>query len=138
MQDIAESLRERKDEVGDLVRALAHLVVTSRASLLGVNNGAGTLSASSDGLIAISQRLTAGVRETSSKAQAVAAAAEESSAKNTVSVAASMEQASTNLASVATATEEMSATVTDIASNSERARAISDQATAQARSPYPS
>ncbi len=129
---IPTNLRERKDELGDLAKVMAQLSTAIRMSLLQVNNGTGTLSASSEGLIAVSQRLSSAVKETSEKAHAVAVAAEESSA-NTVSVAASMEQAHTNLSSVAAATEEMSATVADIASNSEKARTISDHATEQAQ-----
>ena len=44
-----------------------------------------------------------------------------------------MEQATSNLSSVASATEQLSATIGEIASNSEKARAISSDATDQAR-----
>jgi methyl-accepting chemotaxis protein len=130
--EVPDALKRRRDEMGDLAGAMARLTSSLRVSLQEVYNGTGTLSATSDGMLDISKRLTAGAKETSEKAHAVAAAAEEASA-NTNSVAASMEQASTNLASVASATEEMSATVAEIASNSEKARAISEQATAQAQ-----
>ena len=130
--EVPAALLSRKDEAGDLAGATARLCAALRVSLLDVFNGIGTLTATSDGLKAVSLRLTEGARGTSERTQSVATAAEESSA-TTVSVAASMEQASTNLASVASATEEMSATVGEIASNSEKARAISEQATAEAQ-----
>jgi methyl-accepting chemotaxis protein len=130
--EIPRKLCARKDELGELSRALVQVSRSLQASLLEVQSSTGTLSATADGLLAISQRLTSGAKNTADKAHSVATAAEESST-NTMSVAASMEQASTNLGSVAAATEEMSATVADIASNSEKARAISEQATAEAQ-----
>ena len=131
-QEVPEELRQRKDEIGELARALSGLSNALRTSLLEVLNSTGTLSVMSDGLLSTSRRLTAGAQGTSDRADAVAAAAEEASS-NTVSVAAAMEQASTNLTSVASATEELSATVADIASNSARARAVSEQASSQAQ-----
>lgn len=129
--EIPEELRTRKDEVGDLARALARLVSALRVSFLQARNIAGTLAATSDGLITVSQRLTTGASGTSVQAHSVAAAAETAST-NTTSVAASMEEASTNLASVAAATEQMSSTVNDIAANAEKARAAGEQSASQA------
>ncbi len=131
-REIPEALKARRDEIGDLAEAMSRVTAALRTLLMQVVNGTGTISATSDGLIDISHRLSSGAKETSEKAQGVATAAEEASA-NTNSVAASMEQASTNLASVAGATEEMSATVAEIASNSEKGRAISEEATVQAQ-----
>ena len=131
-QEIPGALLARQDEIGDLARALRDLSTALRTSLLEVLNSTGTLGVMSAGLFATSQRLTAGAKGTSARADTVAAAAEESSA-NTVSVAAGMEQASTNLSSVAAATEELSATMAEIAGNSARARAVGEQASAQAQ-----
>ena len=131
-QEVPESLRSRKDEVGDLARALARLIVVLRSFVLEVVNSNGSLSVMSEELLATSHRLTGEAKGTSDKGNAVATAAEEASA-NTVSVAASMEQASSNLTAVATATEEMSATIGDIASNTAKARAVSDQAGVEAQ-----
>jgi methyl-accepting chemotaxis protein len=130
--EVPAELLGRGDEIGDLARTIARVTSSMRLSLLEVHNGTGTLAATAEGLLAVSERLGASAKATSDKAHTVAAAAEESSA-NTVSVAASMEQATTNLASVASATEEMSATVADIAANTEKARVISEQATSQAQ-----
>jgi len=131
-QEVPEELQQRKDEIGELARALSGLSKALRTSLLEMLHSTGTLSRMSDGLSSTSRRLTAGAKGTSDRADAVAAAAEEASS-NTVSVAAAMEQASTNLTSVASATEELSATVADIASNSARARMVSEQASSQAQ-----
>jgi methyl-accepting chemotaxis protein len=131
-QAVPVELTERKDEIGDLARALSQLRVQLRASLLEVFSSTGTLSLMCDGLMTTSRRLTDSANTTAERANVVAAATEEASS-NTTSVAASMEQATTNLTSVASATEELSTTVADIASNSARARSVSEQAGDQAR-----
>ena len=130
--DIAEALRQRGDEMGELARAFHGMTGNTRKLLQEVTGGVQTLASSATELSAVSSQTSHAVRSMSERTSTVAAAAEEASA-NTTSVAASMEQAATNLASVASATEEMSATIGEIASNSEKARAISDQATEQAQ-----
>jgi methyl-accepting chemotaxis protein len=122
---------ERKDEMGDIARALMRLLGNMRSSLKQVQEGVGTLASASTQLSAISQEMSSAASETSTKAHGVASAAEEMST-NTLSVAAGMEQATTNLRSVATATEEMTSTISEIAGNSEKARRITGQAVAQA------
>jgi methyl-accepting chemotaxis protein len=122
---------ERKDEMGEIGKALARLLESMRASVGQVRSGIGTLASASTELAAISSQMTSSAGDTASKANGVASAAEEMSA-NTLSVAAGMEQATTNLRSVATATEEMTATISEIAGNSEKARRITGQAVSQA------
>lgn len=131
--NITADFLERKDEMGDIAKALARLLENMKSSLSQVRDGVGTLASASTQLSAISDEMTSSASETSSKAHGVASAAEEMSA-NTLSVAAGMEQATTNLRSVATATEEMTATISEIAGNSEKARRITGQAVAQADS----
>ena len=121
-----------RDEIAEMAIWFNTFVGKIRGTVVEVRNGTGTLYANCAGLLDISQRLAIGAKATSEKAHAVAAAAEEASA-TTTSVATGVAQASTNLASVAAATEEMSATVGEIAANTAKARAISEQATAQAR-----
>jgi methyl-accepting chemotaxis protein len=130
--DVPEALRDRRDEAGDLGRSLQTMTGNMRTLVRDLTGGVETLASSATELSAVSAQTSNAVKSMSEKSSTVAAAAEEASA-NTTSVAASMEQAATNLASVASATEEMSATVGEIASNSEKARAISEQATAQAQ-----
>jgi hemerythrin-like metal-binding protein len=132
-QDVPPELSARKDEAGDLARAMHNLTTSLRRLLGDINDGIDTLASASTDLTSVSGKTAIEVKGMAEKANLVAAAAEESSA-NTVSVAASMEEASTNLGSVAAATEEMSATVADIASNSEKARVISEQAIGQTQS----
>jgi len=129
--DIAQALLNRKDEMGDISRAIAQLLFSLKDSLSQVREGVSTIASAATELSAISEEMTSTSDETSSKSHVVAAAAEEMSV-NTVSVAAGMEQATTNLRSVATATEEMTATVGEIANNSEKARRITLQAVSQA------
>ena len=130
--EVPQELLGRKDEAGDLGRALDRMSKNLRKLLREVTQGVHTLASSATELSAIAAQTTSGTKTMAEKASTVAAAAEESSA-NTVSVAASMEQAATSLVSVAGATEEMSATVGDIASKAERARAISQDASLQAQ-----
>lgn len=131
--NITKDFLERKDEMGDIAKALSRLLESMKSSLSQVRDGVGTLASASTQLSAISDEMTSSALESSSKAHGVASAAEEMSA-NTLSVAAGMEQATTNLRSVATATEEMTATISEIAGNSEKARRITGQAVAQADS----
>jgi methyl-accepting chemotaxis protein len=130
--DVSPHALKRRDEMGDIARAISQLNTSMKASLSQVIHSAAVLASSATELSAISGQTASGVKGMSEKTSTVAAAAEEASA-NTNSVAASIEEASTNLGSVASATEEMSATVGEIASNSEKGRAISEQATAQAQ-----
>ncbi len=128
---LENSQTERKDEMGDMGRAINVLTASLRGSLIQVRDSVVTLSTASTGLSTISSELTYSAGETSSRMSMVAAAAEEMSA-NTNSVASGMEQASTNLHSVGIATEEMTATIGEIAGNSEKARRITGQAVALA------
>ena len=131
-QDVPATLRNRKDEVGDLARAMQTMAENLRSLLRDVSGGIQTLAASSGGLSTLSDQMATGARQTSARASTVAAAAEEMSA-NSVSVAQGMEQATANLGTVASATEEMTSTIGEIATNSERARTITSEATQQAQ-----
>ena len=130
--EVTEEMHTRKDEAGDLARALSNMMDSLRRLVRDIGGGVQTLASSATELSSISAQTASSVKSMSERASAVAAAAEESSS-NTTSVAAGMEQASTNLVSVASATEEMSATVSEISSNAEKARIISAQATQQAQ-----
>ncbi|MGA7342084.1 MAG: methyl-accepting chemotaxis protein [Terracidiphilus sp.] len=131
-QNVPEAMRARKDELGDLARAMQTMSESLRKLLGGIANGVQTLAASATELSAVSKQTASGTASMSEKATTVAAAAEEASA-NTMSIAAGMEQSSSSLSSVASATEQMSATVGDISANTSKARSISEQATGQAQ-----
>ena len=128
--NVADALRDRNDEIGDIGRSTQRMTENLRNLLYEVSRGVQTLASSATELTSISSQTATGVKSVSDITSTVAAAAEEASS-NTSSVATGMEQAATNLSSVASATEEMSATIGEIAANSEKARAISEQATAQ-------
>jgi methyl-accepting chemotaxis protein len=130
-EEVSPALRARKDEAGDLARALQDTTESLRRLLREVGGGVQMLASSSTELSAVSRDSAIGVKATSERAAAVATAAEEMSA-NSVSVAAGMEQAATNLTTVASATEEMTSTIGEIASNSEKARTVTADATRQA------
>jgi len=122
----------RKDEVGDLARAMQAMSEHLRKLLGELSQGIQTVASSATQLTAASSQTAGSVKSMSEKSSTVAAAAEESCA-TTMAVSSSMERASANLTSVAGATEEMSSTVAEIASNSEKARVISEKAMAQAQ-----
>ena len=128
---IAENFTARKDEMGDIGRAISLLLNSLRNSVGQVRDGVGTIASASTELSAVSSQMTSSSSEASARSNGVAAAAEQMSA-NTFSVAAGIEQAVTNLRSVATATEEMTATIGEIAGNSEKARRITGEAVSQA------
>jgi len=129
---VPESLRAKKDEMGELAAAMQTMTDNLRKLLGGISGGVQTLASSATELSAVSKQTASGVASMSERTTAVAAAAEEAST-STLSVASGMEESSTSLASVASATEEMSATVGDIAANTAKARVISEQATTQAQ-----
>jgi len=128
-----EELLARPDELGELAAAAQTMGESLRRLLGDITTGVQTLASSATELSAISRQTATGTAAMSERTHTVAAAAEEASA-NTSSIASGMEQSSSSLSSVASATEQMSATVGDISANTARANAISEQATAQARS----
>ncbi len=130
--DIHADFMARKDEIGDIARAMQTMIVSLRQLMKDISGGIQTMAASATELSAVSKQTASGVADMSAKATTVAAAAEEASA-STTSVAVGMEQSSANISSVASATEEMSATVGDIAANTAKARSISERASAQAQ-----
>lgn len=130
--DIHKENADRKDEVGDLARALHTTIESLRKLVSDLSQGIQTVASSATELSAASAQAATSAKSMSEKSATVAAAAEESCATSS-SVSASMERASANLTSVAGATEQMSSTVAEIASNSEKARAISEKAMAQAQ-----
>jgi methyl-accepting chemotaxis protein len=132
-REVPEALCARRDEIGELSRALRSMLQNLRSIIHDLTSSAQTLASSATGLSDISRQTASGVESMSEKTSTVAAAAEEASA-NTTSVAAGIEQATTNLSSVASATEEMSATIGEIAANSEKALVISKRAALEAQS----
>jgi len=131
-QNVPEAMCSRKDELGDLARAMQSMSENLRTLLGGIAVGVQTLAAAATELTAVAKQTASGTASMSEKAHTVAAAAEEASA-NTMSIAAGMDQSSSSLSSVASATEQMSATVGDISANTSKARSISEQATGQAQ-----
>ena len=129
--DVAPEDLQRDDEIGQLSKSMQTMSTSLRSVLKDVGEGIYVLSSSSAELSANSARMAQGGHQASEKAHTVAAAAEQMTA-NVVSVSAGMEQTTTNLSSVATATEQMTATIGEIAGNSEKARHITEEATAQA------
>jgi methyl-accepting chemotaxis protein len=122
-----------KDEIGDMARWFNLFIEKIQGVIHGISDNAQSLSSSATNLSAISAQMSDGAGETSARANGVAAAAEEMSS-NMNSVAAATEEASTNMGIVASSAGQMTDTVTEIARNMEKARAITAEAVANARS----
>jgi methyl-accepting chemotaxis protein len=125
-----EKLIQRKDEIGDIGKAVYRLISSLRIPLSLVNESANSLANASTDLTEVSKKMTSSTADTSTKTNYVVAATEEMNA-NTVTVAAGMDQANGSLNSIASAVEEMTATIGEIARNSERAHVTTDQAARQ-------
>ena len=130
-QDVPATELSRKDEFGDLARALQHTLDSLRTTLHEIGHSVTKLNQSSSNLNGFSAIIAGSAKETSDRASGVASAAEELGA-NALSVAAGVEQASASLSIVTESTQQMTSTIGEIASSSERARAITEEANRQA------
>ncbi len=119
-----------QDEVAELARWFNVFIEKIQIIISDVAHNATNLNNASKELAGISELMSNGADQTSSKANTVAVAAEEMSA-NITSVATVMDMTVNNLGMVAGAAEEMSATINEIAKNTERGREITDQAVGQ-------
>ncbi len=119
-----------RDEVGELAHWFNAFIEKIQGIISVMAKNASQLTVSSKDLSGISEDMSNGAGQTSSKANAVASASEELSASIS-SVAAAMAQAATNMNIVASATEEMTATINEISQNTEKARTITEAAVGQ-------
>ncbi|MCK5312485.1 MAG: HAMP domain-containing protein [Desulfobacteraceae bacterium] len=123
---------DQEDEIGILARSMNGMTSSLGKMFQDISNDVETLDVSSTELSAISQQMSDGAEQTSTRATSVATASEEMSS-NMANVAAATEETATNVNMVASATEEMSSTVNEIAQNSEQARAITNNAVSKAQ-----
>jgi len=132
--DLTKRLKiDYKNEVGDLSHWFDSFIDNMNTMIREIAENAGRLSESSAQLLSISDEMSNGAGNMSSRATTVAGASEELSATLN-SVAAASEQSSANANMVAAAAEQMSASVSEIASNSEKARSITLSAVEKANS----
>ncbi len=122
----------RKDEIGQMARALNQMVAKLSAILGEIIQNADRLNISSGDMAAVSKQLSTAAVDTSAKSAIVAAAAEEMSV-NVQATAKTMEQSSANVTMVAASSEEMTVTIKEIAQNAERARSDSEGAVNKAK-----
>jgi len=124
-------LLDESSSSSESMQAELRTMVDSIRSILGdVSDSVGILSTTSVGLSTSAGELTLGSRKAADRAQIVAAAAEQMN-HVAAAVALEMDQTTARLANVASATDQMTATIGEIASNSERARRVTDEATAR-------
>jgi methyl-accepting chemotaxis protein len=130
--DLTRNLElQRQDEVGVLAASLNQMSGNLQKLLGDVNDGVGSLTQSSEDLLAIAGNMAAGSEDTSQRVDHVAEATEQMS-RGLNTVAAAMQQATGAVTSVAGATEEMTATISDIARRSARARNFAAEAVTEA------
>jgi methyl-accepting chemotaxis protein len=120
------------DEMGEMGRWFNAFLEKQQALIRQLQQDARRLTSSATDLTAVAGQTASGTASMSERARTVAAAADQAST-NAMSIASGMKQSSSSLSSVASATEQMSATVGDISANTARARAITEQATGQAK-----
>ena len=121
----------RRDEIGDMARAMDKTMRSLRSAFSNVNQGSQAMAAAATELSVLATQMADGTRQTSQRASTVAAAAEEMSV-NSHSVAAGMEHATLSLGDITDLTSQMTGTIAEIAGNSERARSITSEANRQA------
>lgn len=131
-RDLDLSSRTRQDEIGILAVATQTMSESLRSMIGEISARTRVVHQASVELESDASKMSAGAHDTSDCAHSVSAAAEQMST-NVTSVAAGMEQTTTNLGFVSSATREMTSTIGEIAGSSERARAVADEATREAR-----
>ncbi len=132
-KEIENKYLKKKDETGQLSRALVEMKESLTGMVQDLTNGVNSIASSATELSTISEEMSKGAVLTTDKTNTVASAAEEMNT-NIVSVASGMEQTSTNISGVASAAEEMNTTIGQIAQNTEKARTITEDAVKQSES----
>ncbi|MCG8473410.1 MAG: methyl-accepting chemotaxis protein [Desulfobacterales bacterium] len=132
--DLSSSLDDaRKDEIGDLARALNTVVKSLHGMMDQINGGVQKLAGSSTELSAVSSQVKSGAEDTSERSEAVSSAAEEMNT-GIAFVASSVEEAAQNIASVASAAGQMASTIEEIGKSAGTAKDITDTAVAGTKS----
>jgi methyl-accepting chemotaxis protein len=121
------------DEIGELAQWFNTFIDKLQSMIRNIIENAETLNRSSSDLSGLSQQMSDGADQMSTKSNTVASAGEEMSS-NMDSVAAAMEEAATNVSLVAASAEEMTSTINEIARNSENARTITGEAVSRSQS----
>ena len=126
--DLTQTLKiDQRDEIGILAKALNHMVTNLAAMFKEVAAGVHTLSSSSQDLVQISQEMSRGADETTSRSNAVATAAEEMSS-NMSSVSQASEQASAKVNLLSRDAAQVNEMVVKISRHSDKAQVISNNA----------
>jgi hemerythrin-like metal-binding protein len=123
---------DTKDEMGELAKWFNAFVSRLNHIIVDIGTNSETVTASSGEVLSVSERMAEEAESLSERSNSVAAAAEEMSVSMN-SVAAASEQASSNLGMVASAAGYMKQSLTGIASNCEKARTVSENASAKVR-----
>ncbi len=129
--DLTQTLNiDQEDEIGVLAKALNDMVGGLAAMFKEVAQGVHTLSSSSEDLVRISQDMSQGADETSSRSNAVAASSEEMSA-NMGSVTQAAELATQKVNLLAEVSTQVDTMVSQVSRQSNKAREISENAVAE-------
>lgn len=123
---------ESNDEIGEMARWFDAFVIKLHDIVRNIAEYFETVSASSNQLLIISEKMDSGVRDLGNKSALVAKAADQMSMRMN-SVAAATEQASSNVKAVVSTMENLNQAVIDIGKNSEKARGVTTRAVNEAR-----
>lgn len=119
-----------RDELGELATWFNTFIEKLNNIIVDIGTNADTVTAAAEELLSVSEQTSDSSEELSGMANAVAAASEQMNS-NINSVAATSEQVSANVGMVADSASQMQATLGEVAENCEKAKGISDHATAQ-------
>ena len=107
---------DQKDEMGILSDALNMMSSNLRQMFIDIAGGTQTLTASSEGLSAVSEQISTSAGTTAEKSSKVSLAAEQMN-ENITGVAAATEETTANIQMIVSATEEMTATIQEVSKN---------------------
>ncbi|MBU0664084.1 MAG: methyl-accepting chemotaxis protein [Proteobacteria bacterium] len=122
-----------RDEIGQMVENLNRMSRQLNSIVKEIAQSGSTLLDSSSQLGSVADDFSSKTEDTAGRTQSVAAAAEEMSA-NMATVAAATEEAATNISLVSAATDEMTSNIKGIVISTEKAKIITSNAVAEAKS----
>jgi methyl-accepting chemotaxis protein len=131
-QNVDPALCRRRDEIGELSRAMEEMLERLRTLLKNLLEGVNTIASASEALSTFADQTATGVQRASGRSQTAAEAARKSG-EQAASVAQVISHASSRIGSVAEATSTMSGGINQVARSSETARNTVEQAAAQAQ-----
>jgi methyl-accepting chemotaxis protein len=129
--EVPPAILKRRDEIGDLAKAIARMTENLRAIVVGITTNSQGLASASTELSATATQLAGGAEETTRQSAQVAAAAEQMTT-NLNGMSASAEQMSTNARVVATAVDGLTTAIGEVAESAEKTAQVVEAAAQRA------